>query len=79
MSDLLQERMASVLKDDEKQDSLTSQKTKGRMTQVKGHVPQHRDKTRSRSTQSRAKLNWRKFSETSLSSMKSGTEDASCA
>lgn len=56
--------MASMLKDYEKQDNLTSQKTKDRMTQGKGHVPQHRDKTRGRNTQTQAKINWRKFSET---------------
>lgn len=69
--------MASMLKDYEKQDNLTSQKTKDRMTQGKGHVPQHRDKTRGRNTQTQAKINWRKFSETPLSSMKSGTGDVS--
>lgn len=66
-----------MLKDYEKQDNLTSQKTKDRMTQGKGHVPQHRDKTRGRNTQTQAKINWRKFSETPLSSMKSGTGDVS--
>lgn len=69
--------MASMLKDYEKQDNLTSQKTKDRMTQGKRHVPQHRDKTRGRNTQTQAKINWRKFSETPLSSMKSGTGDVS--